>query len=83
MAELMQISRSTFFRKMKALTGVSPNEYVVIYKLNKSIEMLRKGEQNISEIAYSLGFSSPSHFSNTFKARFGVSPKNYQSQLGL
>ena len=83
MAEIMQISRSTFFRKMKALTGVSPNEYVVIYKLNKSIEMLRRGEQNISEIAYSLGFSSPSHFSNTFKARFGVSPRNYQSQLGL
>ena len=83
MAELMQISRSTFFRKMKALTGVSPNEYVVIYKLNKSLEMLRQGDRNISEIAYSLGFSTPSHFSNTFKNRFGVSPKNYVSQLGL
>lgn len=77
LAEMMQISRSTFFRKVKALTGVSPNEYVIIYKLNKSVEMLREGKMNVSEIAYALGFSSPSHFSNTFKNRFGVSPKNY------
>ena len=62
---------------MKALTGVTPNEYIIIYKLNKSVEMLKKGEMNISEVSYSLGFSSPSHFSNTFKNRFGMSPKNY------
>lgn len=77
LSEMMQISRSSFFRKMKALTGVSPNEYVIIYKLNKSVEMLREERLTISEIAYSLGFSTPSHFSNTFKNRFGVSPKNF------
>lgn len=77
LAEMMQISRSSLFRKMKALTGVTPNEYVIIYKLNKSIEILKNEDLSISEVAYSLGFSSPSHFSNTFKNRFGVSPKNY------
>ena len=77
LAEMLQVSRSGLFRKMKALTGVTPNEYIIIYKLNRSVEMLKKGEMNISEVSYSLGFSSPSHFSNTFKNRFGVSPKNY------
>ena len=77
LAEMLQISRSGLFRKIKALTGVTPNEYIIIYKLNRSVEMLKKGEMNISEVSYSLGFSSPSHFSNTFKNRFGVSPRNY------
>ena len=77
LSEMMQISRSSLFRKMKALTGVSPNEYVIIYKLNKSVELLREDRLTISEISYSLGFSSPSHFSNTFKNRFGVSPRNF------
>ena len=39
--------------------------------------MLKNLDMNISEVAYALGFTSPSHFSNTFKKRFGVSPKNY------
>ena len=77
LAEMLQVSRSGLFRKMKALTGVTPNEYIIIYKLNRSVEILKKGDMNISEVSYSLGFSSPSHFSNTFKNRFGVSPKNY------
>ena len=77
LAEMMGMSRSSLFRKMSALAGVAPNEYVLIYKLNKSVEMLKHGELNISEVAYALGFTSPSHFSNTFKKRFGVSPKNY------
>ena len=77
LAEMMGMSRSSLFRKMSALTGVAPNEYVLIYKLNKSVEMLKNVEMNISEVAYALGFNSPSHFSNTFKKRFGVSPKNY------
>lgn len=77
LAEMMGMSRSSLFRKMSALAGVAPNEYVLIYKLNKSVEMLRNLEMNISEVAYALGFTSPSHFSNTFKKRFGVSPKNY------
>ena len=77
LAEMLQVSRSGLFRKMKALTGVTPNEYIIIYKLNRSVEILKKGDMNISEVSYSLGFSSPSHFSNTFKNRFGVSPKHY------
>ena len=62
---------------MKALTGVSPNEYVIIRKLNKSVELLKEGRMTVSEIAYGLGFSTPSHFSNTFKNRFGVSPRHF------
>ena len=77
LAEMMGISRSSMFRKIKALTGVTPTEYVIIYKLNRSLDLLKKNDKNIGEVAYSLGFSSPSHFSNTFKNRFGVSPKNY------
>lgn len=74
------LSRSSFYRKMKALTGDSPNTFIRIYRLNKAKELLEKGEMTISEIAVFTGFSTLSYFSSCFKKQFGVSPTDYKNK---
>ena len=71
------MSRTQVFRKLKALTGKSPSTYVRSIRLLKAKGMIENGEGNISEIAYSVGFSSPIYFSKCFKDEFGYPPKNF------
>ncbi len=71
------MSRSQVLRKIKALTGKSPSLYVRSIRLSKAKGMIEKGDGNISEIAYSVGFSSPVYFSKCFKEEFGYPPKNF------
>jgi AraC-like DNA-binding protein len=71
------MSRSQVLRKLKALTGKSPSIYVRSIRLLKAKEMIENGDGNISEIAYSVGFSSPIYFSKCFKDEFGYPPKNF------
>ncbi len=75
--EAMKISRTKFYYKVKGLTGENPNVFFKTYKLNRAAELLLEGNQNISEIADITGFSTPSHFSVSFKKQFGVSPSAY------
>ena len=70
------MSRSQVLRKIKALTGKSPSIYVRSIRLLKAKVMIENGDGNISEIAYSVGFSSPVYFSKCFKEEFGYPPKN-------
>jgi AraC-like DNA-binding protein len=62
------------YRKVKALTGLSPVELMRKIRLNKAREMLLTTEKNISEVAYEVGFSAPSYFTKCFKDEFGVLP---------
>ena len=71
------MSRSQIHRKISALTGKSPSVYVRSIRLYKAKKLLENGEGNISEIAYSVGFSSPVYFSKCFKEEFGHPPKNH------
>ncbi len=74
------MSRASFFRKIKSLTGVTPNNFILIYRLNRAAEMIRSREYRLNEIADLLGFSSQSHFSRCFKQHFGTAPKDYASR---
>lgn len=67
-------SKSQLYRKMTALTGRSPNEFMQEYRLDEAFNLLRKKAGNISEIAFRTGFSSPSYFTKCFKKRFGFAP---------
>ncbi len=69
-------SESVTFRKLKALTGKSPNQYMREVKLNIAAKMIRKGGKPV-EVCYLSGFSDPSYFSSSFKKQFGVSPSKY------
>ena len=80
MTEVLHISRSKFYYKIKGLTGEKPNVFFRKYKLNRAAELLKKGEYNISEVAYMTGFSSPTIFSRNFKAEFGITPTEFINQ---
>lgn len=76
--EEMRISRTKFNYKMKSLTGMTPNNFFMQYKLNRAAKMLRDSQYNVSEIALQTGFNSTSYFSVTFKKHFGVSPSDFK-----
>ena len=73
----MCMSRASFFRKMKSLTGMTPNDFILSYRLNKAMSMLVEGKWRVGEIADMLGFSSASHFSRVFRQKYGKSPKEF------
>lgn len=77
MTEMMKMSRTKFYYKMKGLTGKTPSEFFMQYKLNRAAQFLKEGALNVSEISIRTGFKSLSHFSKAFKKQFGVSPSKY------
>lgn len=70
-------SRTSFYRKIKGLTGQTPNDFLRIYRLNKAAELILADEFSLNEIGDRVGFGTYSHFSTCFKKHFGVSPKDY------
>lgn len=79
-AETMFMSRSSFYRKIKSITGMSPNDYLKVFRLNKAAELLLENEYSIAEICDKVAFSSSSYFAKCFKAQFGVLPKDYTGE---
>lgn len=75
--ERMNMSYSSFYRKMKALTGVTANEYIRKVKLSHSVRLMLSGEYNISEAATLTGFNNLGHFRDAFREEFGMSPSQY------
>jgi len=70
------MSRVQLHRKLKALSGKSASHYLRSVRLNKAKKMIEEEKGNISEIAYSVGFSSPQYFTRCFKEEFGFPPSN-------
>lgn len=79
LASEMNMSRSNFYRKLKSLTGMAPNDYLKVCRLNRAAELLKEGYR-ISEVFEETGFSSSSYFAKCFKNQFGVLPKDYLHQ---
>ena len=82
LSDEMGFSRVQFYRKTKSLTGYAPNELVRITRLKLSRKLLTTTDKNISEIAYEVGFSSPSYFSKCYKDYFGESPLDIHKKIG-
>lgn len=76
-ATKLNLGRTSFFRKVKGVTGFTPNEYMRIYRLKKALELLKTGEHNVSEVTFMVGMNDPLYFSRCFKKQFGVSPSIY------
>jgi len=72
------LSRTLLYNKIKVHTGLSPNEFIRIVRMNKAMDLLKSGKYTIIEIAGSLGFNDSKYFSTAFKKFFGKSPKHYQ-----
>jgi DNA-binding response OmpR family regulator len=78
MTDMLRISRTKLYYKVKGLTGENPSAFFRRYKLNRAAELIKEGRYNMSEIADLTGFSSLSHFSTSFKKQFGTNPSEYK-----
>ena len=81
LANHLAVSTSTLYRKMKALTGISTNEYIRKYKMQYAEHLLLEGRYSISEIAFMVGMGSVAYFRRCFKAEYGDIPSEYLKKL--
>jgi len=72
------LSKTHLNRKLKALTDLSPAEFVRYIRLQRAKELLEGNAGTIADIAYQVGFSSPKYFSTCFHERFGYSPSEFK-----
>lgn len=77
LARQFYMSRSNFHKKVKAITGNTPNDYIRIIRLNRSLELLSTGKYQVVEVCYMVGFNTPSYFSKCFNDYFGKLPNEY------
>lgn len=77
------LGRSTFFKKIKSLTGMSPVELVREMRIKRAHQLLISGEYSISEIAFQTGFNSAAYFSTCFKEKYNQTPSEYLSGTKL
>ena len=77
MADALKMSRSSFYRKIKGVLDLSPNEYLRLERLKQAAQLLKEGKSCVNEICYTVGFNSPSYFSKCFLKQFGVLPKDF------
>lgn len=75
------LSRSQLNRKIKAVTGQPPHMFIRTLRLKHAAKLLQHHSGNISEIAYEVGFSNPSHFAKVFKEMFSNSPSEYAARF--
>ena len=78
MAEAMGYRRTVFYKKVKALTGQTPGDYVKVQRMMMAAELLKDETITVAEVCYKVGISDPHYFAKVFKQQFGISPKKYQ-----
>ncbi len=76
------MSRVHLYKKLLQITGKTPIEFIRIIRLKRAAQLLREIQQNVSEVAYQVGFNNPKYFSKYFKDEFGVLPSVYQEKEG-
>ena len=75
----LNMSRSQLHRKLTALTNQSTGGFIRYMRLHRAMDLLKGSAGNVAEIAYSVGFSDPSHFSRRFHEQFGVAPSDVRN----
>ncbi|MGF1636828.1 MAG: helix-turn-helix domain-containing protein [Cyclobacteriaceae bacterium] len=80
LADKMCISQQQLYRKMNSIAGISVTKFISIVRLKRAEQLLLQDPENISEVAFQVGFKDPGYFSKCFKQHFGVSPARYIEQ---
>ncbi len=76
------MSRSLFFNTFKTITGLTPETFLLNYRLKHAATLLiEQPHLSVAEIAYQSGFSTAAYFSRCFKKQFGVSPLSYRKDI--
>ena len=76
----LKVSQSYLYRCSMAILNISPNNYILYFKMAKADRLLKIKDLSIEEIAEMTGYENIYHFSNTFKKHFGISPSSYRKQ---
>ncbi len=79
-AKGMNMSRSVFFKKLKALTGLSPNELLKDIRIKRAAKYIKENDYSIQQIAYMVGFNDAHYFSRCFKQVYGMTPSEYKEK---
>jgi len=79
--KLVGMSRSQFYRKISSITGLSPNDFIREFRLNKALKLIEEQEGNIAQIAFETGFNSPSYFAKCFQKQFGILPSDIVNKM--
>lgn len=77
LGDLVAMSRSNLFRKLKAITGQTPIEFIYNIRLKHAMDLLLERKLNMSQIAYEVGFRNPSSFTKSFRKQYGKSPTEF------
>ena len=80
LAKILNITRITLYRKIKAITNLTPIELITITRLKKAAALVIQGDYRVYEVADMIGFSSQSNFARSFHKQFGMSPTDYAKQ---
>ncbi|MDD4990851.1 MAG: two-component regulator propeller domain-containing protein [Paludibacter sp.] len=75
------LSRSSFFKKLKMITGLAPVDFIKEFRVQRAMQLLEAGETNISQIAYQVGMDDPRYFSKCFKQKYGMNPREYKLKM--
>lgn len=81
LASLMNMSRPTLYRKIEAISNLTPNMLINISRLKKAAELLTEGDYRIYEVAYMVGYNSQTQFGRNFQKQFGITPSEYIEQV--
>ncbi|RZF60009.1 response regulator transcription factor [Sphingobacterium corticibacterium] len=81
LADLMNLSRPTLYRKIKSISDVSPNELINMARLKKATALLLHHDYKIFEVSFLVGFSSHTHFGRNFQKYYGMSPREYIQEI--
>lgn len=74
------ISRAQLHRKMKEIAGISTADFIRNIRLEQAAKLLKEGRINVTQVAYSVGFSNQTHFSTLFRKQFGKTPTEYMNE---
>lgn len=77
LATALNMSRMQLYRKLKALTGKSPNRIIRTFRLKRAAQLLESGQYNVSDVTYMVGYNDLKSFRDQFKKEFGVCPSGY------
>ena len=77
LADVMNMSRPTLYRKIKAISNLTPHELINITRLKRAAELLAEGNCRMYEVSEIVGYSSQTHFGRNFAKQFGMTPSEY------
>jgi AraC-like DNA-binding protein len=75
----LQVSQAFLLRKFQALTGETPTQYILSYRLERAAQLLKNNFGGVSEVAFKVGFSSTAEFARCFKEKFQQLPTSFQT----